>query len=338
MWVKKVQGDTSNLKRIGDYAFSWANSPDGYKLDIKLDYEGTITVGRGIFNNMTVTARVHHATGFNYGSFMQKSLTYVITDDAHTYGEPSWTWADDYKTATATFTCTDSRCKHKETVNANVTREYADGAPKYTGSVNFKGEAYTNVKALDNPLDALYNPSITAAGARDSDGNQFNLPNDLIYKKATLLGVQKKEAIKTDTAGTGMRFVAEISSEYFNNDDVDYGFEVVKTTKQNTSAFAGADGFDKMQELIDSNSSNIKTVSCKGTTNTVVGKGYGDNSADTTYKYVTLSVYDIPDAQGIAVRFYVEINGVRYYSGYTDSNNYSYRGCCTSYNTLVNAG
>ena len=338
MWVKKVQGDTSNLKKIGDYAFSWANSPDGYKLDIKLDYEGTITVGRGIFNNMTVTARVHHATGFNYGSFMQKSLTYVITDDAHTYGEPSWTWADDYKTATATFTCTDSRCKHKETVNANVTREYADGAPKYTGSVNFKGEAYTNVKALDNPLDALYNPSITAAGARDSDGNQFNLPNDLIYKKATLLGVQKKEAIKTDTAGTGMRFVAEISSEYFNNDDVDYGFEVVKTTKQNTSAFAGADGFDKMQELIDSNSSNIKTVSCKGTTNTVVGKGYGDNSADTTYKYVTLSVYDIPDAQGIAVRFYVEINGVRYYSGYTDSNNYSYRGCCTSYNTLVNAG
>ena len=135
-----------------------------------------------------------------------------------------------------------------------------------------------------------------------------------------------------------MRFVAEISSEYFNNDDVDYGFEIAKTTKKSTSEFNAEGGFGIMQNLIDSNSSNIKTVSCKGTSNTIVGKGYGDDSADTTYKYVTLSVYDIPDTQGIAVRFYVEINGVRFYSGYTDSNNNSYRGCCTSYNTLVNAG
>ncbi|MBR2109168.1 MAG: hypothetical protein IJ932_04385, partial [Ruminococcus sp.] len=203
MWVKKVQGDTSNLKRIGDYAFSWANSPDGYKLDIKLDYEGTIMVGRGIFNNMTVTARVHHATGFSYGSFMQKSLTYVITDDAHSYGNPTWDWDDDYSTATAKFTCADSRCKHEETVDAAITSEYENGAPKYTATALFENKTYTDVNALSNLLDASYYPSITAAGARDSDGNQFNLPNDLIYKKATLLGVQKKEAIKTDTAGTG---------------------------------------------------------------------------------------------------------------------------------------
>ena len=337
MWVKKVQGDTSNLKRIGDYAFSWANSPDGYKLDIKLDYEGTIMVGRGIFNNMTVTARVHHATGFSYGSFMQKSLTYVITDDAHSYGNPTWDWDDDYSTATAKFTCADSRCKHEETVDAAITSEYENGAPKYTATALFENKTYTDVNALSNLLDASYYPSITAAGARDSDGNQFNLPNDLIYKKATLLGVQKKEAIKTDTAGTGMRFVAEISSEYFNNDDVDYGFEIVKTTKKSTSEFNAEGGFGIMQNLIDSNSSNIKTVSCKGTSNTIVGKGYGDDSADTTYKYVTLSVYDIPDTQGIAVRFYVEIDGVRYYSSYTNSTGDTFRGCCASCETLVNA-
>lgn len=339
MWVKKVQGDTSNLKRIGAYAFSWANSPDGYKLDIKLDYEGTIMVGRGIFNNMTVTARVHHATGFSYGSFMQKSLTYVITDDAHSYNVPLWSWADDYSSATAKFTCADSRCKHEETVDAAITSEYENGAPKYIAAASFEGKEYTNVKALENPLDASYSPEITAATALENDGNLFSLSDSLVYTKANLLGVQKKETIKTDTAGTGMRFVAELSSEFVNKDNIDYGFEVVKTSKNNTSEFNTAGGFDIMQNLINENSGNIKSISCKNTSNNITGDTrYGDNDdMSTEYKYVTLAVNDIPDNQGIAVRFYVEIDGIRYYSGYTDSKGTSCRGCCASYVTLANA-
>lgn len=145
MWVKKVQGDTSNLKTIGDYAFSWANSPGGYKLDITLDHADRISIGRGILNNMTVTARIKHATTFYNGSFMAKSIEYVFTD-AHTYGDPVWNWSEDNTSTAATFTCTDSRCKHEEVVEATVTSETKDGIITYTATAELDGNTYTDVK------------------------------------------------------------------------------------------------------------------------------------------------------------------------------------------------
>ncbi len=145
MWVKQVKGDSSGLNRIGDYAFSWANSPDNFTLDIKLDHEGTVTVGRGIFNNMTVTARIRHATKLSSGSFMQKSISYIFTD-AHTYGSPVWTWADDHSAAAAIFTCTDSRCRHQETVEATVTSAAKDGIITYTATAELDGMTCTDKK------------------------------------------------------------------------------------------------------------------------------------------------------------------------------------------------
>ena len=145
LYVTKVSGDTSGLSFIGDYAFSWANSPDGYTLDIQLDYIGKITTGASIFNHMNVTARIRHATTFNKSNFGQQSISYVFTD-AHTYGEPEWTWADDYSSATAKFTCTDSRCKHEETVDAMVTSVTKDGVITYTATAALDGKTYTDTK------------------------------------------------------------------------------------------------------------------------------------------------------------------------------------------------
>ena len=145
MWVTEVKGDTSGLSRIGDYAFSWANSPGGYTLDITLDYPGRITVGREIFNNMKVTARIKHATTFSSTSFSARSVDNVFTD-AHHYGDPVWTWTDDYSSATAKFTCADSRCKHEETVSAAITSETKDGIITYTATAELDGSTYTDVK------------------------------------------------------------------------------------------------------------------------------------------------------------------------------------------------
>ena len=146
MWVSKVQGDTSNLKTIGDYAFSWVNAPGGYTLDIKLDYPGRITAGYEIFNHMNVTARIKHATTFSKDSFSQQSINYIFTDD-HTYGAPVWSWLDDNSAATATFTCTDPRCRHQETVDATITRgEAVDGRALLTASVNVNGTVHTDKK------------------------------------------------------------------------------------------------------------------------------------------------------------------------------------------------
>ena len=94
---------------------------------------------------MNVTARIKHATGFDRSSFSQKSMTYSFTD-AHTYGEPKWTWADDHRSATAKFTCADSRCKHEEIINAAVTSNTKDGIINYTATAELDGTTYTDTK------------------------------------------------------------------------------------------------------------------------------------------------------------------------------------------------
>ena len=182
MWVKKVQGNTSNLKAIGDYAFSWANSPDAYKLDIKLDYEGTINVGREIFNHMNVTARVKHATKFSKGGFSQQSINYIFTD-AHTYGEPEWIWSDDLSSATAEFTCSDNRCKHSETVDAAVTSAIENDRAVARAAAEFDGVTYSDTKSFDK-LNLVYNynvydeasgNSVSKSVTKQADANGYTL-------------------------------------------------------------------------------------------------------------------------------------------------------------------
>ena len=148
LWVTKVKGNTSNLSTIGEYAFSWANSPGGYTLDMQLDYEGRITPGTGMFNNMNVTLRIKHATKLSEVNLSAQSITYIFTD-THIYGDnpsPAWTWESDYSGAAATFTCTDSRCRHEEPVQANITSATENGIITYTATAEFEGKTYTDVK------------------------------------------------------------------------------------------------------------------------------------------------------------------------------------------------
>ena len=114
---------------------------------------------------MNVTARIKHATGFDRSSFSQKSMTYSFTD-AHTYGEPKWTWADDHRSATAKFTCADSRCKHEEIINAAVTSNTKDGIINYTATAELDGNTYTDTKtAFEDGIGAsLVGHSISLDG------------------------------------------------------------------------------------------------------------------------------------------------------------------------------
>ena len=182
MWVKKVQGDTSSLRTIGDYAFSWANSPDDFKLDIKLDYEGNVNVGREIFNHMNVTARIKHATSFSKGSFSQLSISYVLTDN-HVYSEPEWNWADDLSSATAEFTCSDNRCKHSETVEATVTSAIENDRAVARAAAEFDGVTYSDTKSFDK-LNLVYNynvyneasgNSVSKSVTKQADANGYTL-------------------------------------------------------------------------------------------------------------------------------------------------------------------
>ena len=78
-------------------------------------------------------------------------LCEVPTECVHTYGEPVWAWADDYSSATATFTCT--QCGDIVTLDATVTSEEdtENGLIIYTATVTFENEEYTDTKSEPIP-------------------------------------------------------------------------------------------------------------------------------------------------------------------------------------------
>ena len=72
----------------------------------------------------------------------------VIKATGHKYGDPTWKWADDNKTVTATFICeNDKNHKYEKTVNTEATSKGATctepGKVTYTATVKFDGKTYT---------------------------------------------------------------------------------------------------------------------------------------------------------------------------------------------------
>ncbi len=73
-----------------------------------------------------------------------------VPPHVHVYGEPVWDWADDYSSATATFTCTD--CGEEQTATDNFIAETVVSTAncthglvkKYTASVTLDGTEYTD--------------------------------------------------------------------------------------------------------------------------------------------------------------------------------------------------
>ena len=77
--------------------------------------------------------------------------TETLPATSHAYGEPVWSWTDDFK-ATATFTCANNAA-HVENVTATVTNAVTTeatcettGVRTYTAKVTFEGKEYTDTK------------------------------------------------------------------------------------------------------------------------------------------------------------------------------------------------
>ncbi|MBR4742608.1 MAG: InlB B-repeat-containing protein, partial [Oscillospiraceae bacterium] len=126
-----------------------------------------------------------------------KTYTDEITVSAaheHTYGEPTWSWADDYISATATFTCTagdDTQTVTDETpgvTQLSAATCTADKVVMYTASVTFGGETYTtssdnvtlvNTATGHTPVtDAAVAPTCTETGL--TEGSHCSVCNEVI--------------------------------------------------------------------------------------------------------------------------------------------------------------
>ena len=76
----------------------------------------------------------------------------TLTVHVHAWGEPAWSWSEDGKTCTVTFTC-EGDATHQETPEVKVTSAVKTpatcteaGVTTYTATVEFDGKTYTSAK------------------------------------------------------------------------------------------------------------------------------------------------------------------------------------------------
>ncbi len=163
--------------------------------------------------------------------------------------------------------------------------------------------------------------------SKTTGDTSFNLSQS-DYNNFELLGVQKK----TENNTTDMRFVAVINEGIIKSvgagDIVDYGFVLAKAPY--TSTAQATEGYISKITLDDPKTAKL---SCVNTDNKYCGT-YGIRSANTKYKYITMTVKKVLENQGFAVRFYIQTtSGKVYYANY----NTEYTGCVTSYAGLSTA-
>lgn len=125
----------------------------------------------------TVDGKTVYTATFSSNLFTTKTKEVTIDKLGHTYGAPVWSWSEDGKTATATFTCTREGCTaettgHAQTVTAtvsgkqNVAPTCTDkGTTTYTAKVTFETKDYTDTKDVQDIKALGHKLTKTAAKA-----------------------------------------------------------------------------------------------------------------------------------------------------------------------------
>ena len=125
----------------------------------------------------TVDGKTVYTATFSSNLFTTQTKEVTIDKLGHTYGAPVWSWSEDGKTATATFTCTREGCTaettgHAQTVTAtvsgkqNVAPTCTDkGTTTYTAKVTFEKKDYTDTKDVQDIKALGHKLTKTAAKA-----------------------------------------------------------------------------------------------------------------------------------------------------------------------------
>ena len=142
----------------GNPTWAWTGSDDSGYTAATATFtctanDDTQTVNATVTSSTSGNTTTYTATAIFNGSSYTDTKTVTVTPHSHTYGTPSWSWAADNKSATATFTC--SECGETATVTDSAPVETvvteasctADEVVKYTAKVTFNGTEYTDTTA-----------------------------------------------------------------------------------------------------------------------------------------------------------------------------------------------
>ena len=179
---------------------------------VKKNAEAAITLGEN-FEIAGATLK-HESIGSS------KTKTYFVDEEGnaltgeavvckHTYGEtPTWTWAEDGSSATASFPCTASG-DYTAVVNATITSEttpatcIAAGKTVYTAKATFGGKEYTSTKEIAIAIDADAHGETELKNAKDATCTEKGYTGDKVCK----------DCGKTVEAGTEIAIDADAHGE-----------------------------------------------------------------------------------------------------------------------------
>ena len=146
----------------GDPAWTWAENKESCTATFtctKCDHEETeqAAVTSQQTKAPTCTGEgvtTHTATVTFNGQTYTDTKTTAIPATGHSYGTPTWTWAEDGKSCTVTFTCKNDP-NHTASPEVTVTSQVAQpagcttaGATDYTAKVTFGGTTYQSTTQL----------------------------------------------------------------------------------------------------------------------------------------------------------------------------------------------
>ena len=207
----------------GEPVWSWT---DGFEATATFtcgnDATHVETVNATVTNAVTTEAtceadgvRTYTAKVTFEGKEYTDTKTETLPATGHAYGEPVWSWNDDF-TASATFTCGND-ASHVETVNAAVTNEVtteatckADGVRTYTAKVTFEGKEYTDTKtetiaatghAYGEPVWSWTDGfEATATFTCGNDATHVETVNATVTNEVTTAATCEADGVRTYTA------------------------------------------------------------------------------------------------------------------------------------------
>ena len=155
----KVVNNKALGHKYGEAEFSWSEDYSTAKAVFTCEndkshietVEATVTSETVAATCETAGKTVYTATAEFEGKTYTDSKEVEIKAIGHKYGEPVFTWNDDYSKVTATFTCANDKShienKEAEVTSATVAATCIEaGKVTYTAEVTFEGKTYSDVK------------------------------------------------------------------------------------------------------------------------------------------------------------------------------------------------
>ena len=158
---------------------------------VKKDAEAAITLGED-FEIAGATLKSESLSSTKTKTYFVDEEGNALTGSAvvckHTFGEtPTWTWAEDGSSATASFPCTESG-DYTEVVNATITSEttpatcIAAGKTVYTAKVTFGGKEYSDVKEITLAIDEDAHGETELKNAKEATCTEKGYTGDKVCK------------------------------------------------------------------------------------------------------------------------------------------------------------